>query len=785
MLKQYILALCLPFSLFSQDNFELLDKSGMTTSILYDRAFNVANLTDNDQKVNATYFNQAYSELSQSDYQERFEKRALYDKIKEEAFREKFIPIGIIHTEFNTIKNSAFEDGYIALDASHNVISTGIETNFYDTHQKTIAASLLPKYRGLQSKFKILSDLITNTTASNITAIKIDFDDGLGLRSCALDTEIVSVYTTAGEKQLKFEIGLENGQVVTASSYIKIELSNSDLNTRAPGDESPITAINSVLTYQGFGEAQAHLGTGEYKIYYDNVDGILDKPIFFVDGFDPGDGRTIPLMYNLLDFGNPVQNLAELARDQGFDLVVLNFPTYVSASDNTTIIDGGADFIQRNAFIFIELLNTINAMKEGTNKNVVIGPSMGGLISRYALRYMEQNAMNHDTRLYMSFDSPHRGANVPIGIQYLFNYMLNGDPAVVALEPLVNGLLGSAAAKQMLIDHYSSHLSVGSMFLQDPGLTLPEGAANFRTEFQTELDGMGFPQTTRNVSMINGSGIGAGTGTPGMSLINHTFDTGVVVFPTQAIISSNFTPASSSTITVTDFVGQIDFTGGFGVWTTVYSFQATAQSPSFTDGPDSAPGGLFDLGGFDDGTDPLITEFVNNLNINYFDFIPSVSALALDVTGNGEINWYHNIDLGDGDPPSEAPNSDPYDVINTTPFVNWFMPDTNEVHVTLTETNVNFALMEIFSETLSTSEYELTGIKLEKNPVEDQLNLLLHEPLINVKLSMYDMFGRQVSMDSLGEVSTRISLPIQLNSGIYILKLASDSGSFTTKFIVK
>ena len=228
-----------------------------------------------------------------------------------------------------------------------------------------------------------------------------------------------------------------------------------------------------------------------------------DKPIFFVDGFDPGDGRTIPLMYSLLNFGTPTQNLAELVRDQGFDLVVLNFPTYTSSSDGSTLIDGGADFIQRNAFILTELITTINAMKTGSEQNVLIGPSMGGLISRYALRYMEQNALDHDTRLYMSFDSPHRGANVPIGIQYLFNYMLNGDPAITAIEPVVNGLLNSAAAKQMLVDHFSSHLNVASTYEQDPTKLLPDGAANFRDAFQAELDAMGFPQTTRNVSIIN------------------------------------------------------------------------------------------------------------------------------------------------------------------------------------------------------------------------------------------------------------------------------------------
>ncbi len=242
------------------------------------------------------------------------------------------------------------------------------------------------------------------------------------------------------------------------------------------------TPINATIPYQGFGEAIAHIGTGEYQIYYDNVDGILDKPIIFVDGFDPGDSRTISTMYSALNFGNPVENLADVVRDEGYDLIVLNFPTYTSTSDGSTVIDGGADFIQRNAFILVELLNIINAMKVGSEQNVVIGPSMGGLISRYALRYMEQNALTHDTRLYISFDSPHLGANIPISIQYTFSYLVN-SAGITQVEGGLNSI-NSVAAKQMLLDHYLAHVEADGFTLRNPIVTLPTGAPNFRDAFQ-------------------------------------------------------------------------------------------------------------------------------------------------------------------------------------------------------------------------------------------------------------------------------------------------------------
>ena len=60
--------------------------------------------------------------------------------------------------------------------------------------------------------------------------------------------------------------------------------------------------ITATISYQGYDESQAYFGEGEYEIFLDNVDGVLDKPIIVIDGFDPGDGRNIPALYAALDF---------------------------------------------------------------------------------------------------------------------------------------------------------------------------------------------------------------------------------------------------------------------------------------------------------------------------------------------------------------------------------------------------------------------------------------------------------------------------------------------------
>ena len=508
--------------------------------------------------------------------------------------------------------------------------------------------------------------------------------------------------------------------------------------------------INSTLTYQGFGEAIAHAGTAEYQIYYDNDDGVLDKPIFILDGFDPGDTRDIAALFNSFNNAPTTDNIVTEVRDEGYDLIFVNFPSYTSSTNGTTLIDGGADFIQRNAFSVIALLQLINGMTATTDENVVIGASMGGLIARYALRYMEQNTIAHETRLYISFDSPHLGANIPISIQYLFNYMVNGAPAQTSFQTGLDDL-NSAAAKQMLVDHYLAH--IGGDGVTQSGSNLPTGAPNFRDAFQSELNAMGFPQTIRNVAMINGSGLGATSGLPGANIINHIFS----IPPLSITINLNFAPAATQTNTATSVnLAVAGFPAG--------SFSADAESPAFTDGVDSAPGGITDLNSLGgDGSDPTLNEFVANLNETAYCFIPTVSSLAMSATNN----WY------------TQPN-------NTTPFDNTYIPHANEGHVMVNNGNVAFALSEIREETLSGTKFlaEQT-IKLSLNPVSNSLVLLNRSSQTRAQISIVDMTGKLVFQNNT-ILQERTAIPLNLSSGLYVLNVKSENISLLkTKLVVK
>jgi len=298
------------------------------------------------------------------------------------------------------------------------------------------------------------SKMFVNTTNNKITSIKTNFDDGKGYVLTELDKGVSVNYPSEGVKEIQFEINFQNGDKITRKSFLTVSYSNSDiarLYRRAP------TLISATRTpdLAIYGETDLSAGKCEYEIFTSS-DGVFDKPIYVIDGFDPTDSRNTTAVYNLLtyvDAGGVTRNLGDRIRnEEGFDIVIVNFQNYTKYLGR--IIDGGADYIERNALSVVTVIETLNAQKVGTEQNVIIGPSMGGLISRYALRYMEQNALNHQTRLWISFDSPHYGANVPIGLQHLFNYFAYGYGDSNGVKTLINSMLVSTAAKQMIVNTF-------------------------------------------------------------------------------------------------------------------------------------------------------------------------------------------------------------------------------------------------------------------------------------------------------------------------------------------
>ena len=154
--------------------------------------------------------------------------------------------------------------------------------------------------------------------------------------------------------------------------------------------------------------------------------------------------------------------------------------------------------IENNGLVLAKLLETLYEQHSATMTEdfVVVGASMGGLVSRFGLAWMEANNKPHHTRLFISFDSPQNGAQIPIGLQQMVDKFTQFGG--LAVFPSVrNAIHQSNAAKQLLVHHSSTN----SESIQ---------GHPFRGILQTNLTAVGnYPSQCRIVSISNGNRIGA------------------------------------------------------------------------------------------------------------------------------------------------------------------------------------------------------------------------------------------------------------------------------------
>lgn len=525
---------------------------------------------------------------------------------------------------------------------------------------------------------------------------------------------------------------------------------------QTPGEIGPLTALDSYTTFQGYDETIPHLGQGEYQIFYDNIDGVLDKPLLIVDGFDPEDVNNTTSIYNSLIYGNPSQNYLDNLRDLGIDIVILNFPTYIRPSDSATI-NGGADYIERNGLILVNLLEILKNDLVGDEELIIVGPSMGGLVSRHALTYMEQNALEHQTGLWVSFDAPHLGANIPISFQYAINYIAEqtGD---VDMQNMRDVQLNSPAAKQLLLDHYAAHLQSGSPFLQDLAIQLPT-PNSFRDDFMLEMNSLGFPAQPRKLSIVNGSLNSTMVESPGAIIMDTSLDFGNNA---GADIVMHFTPAEDTTNFEVDYI-QPTFLGiPVGA-----AFYAYAESPSYTAGLDSAPGGtvLFE-NFFGPNPTPAQQEILDALQVEAFSFIPTLSSMAID-----EQNWYNSVDGSE-----------------VHPFDDYIGNNINEPHLTLNQDFVDFLNTEILNFYLSTADANsATNFRFLGNPVSENIRIQLSETMSNQELfiTIYNSLGQQVANYALRNNEALVSIPSPSTNGVYFVRLSNDILQSTKRIVVQ
>lgn len=252
-----------------------------------------------------------------------------------------------------------------------------------------------------------------------------------------------------------------------------------------------VTSENGTLAQTG-AKVSIH-----YSSKPNGTPGCLNKPVVFVEGIDFGyrgwptgcrDGKCGNTGYLDLLKGKQwdvesqswtdwrsIENspaVLKQYRDSGFDIVYIDFWD-------------GADFIENNAVVVKEAIKQIQQRLCGKHIHIV-GASMGALVAKRALTMLENDTLSQCIHSYTSFDGPHLGANIPLGLQATLNYYASVSGK---LRDLRDRMLNRPASKQMLLVHYQNQ----------------DQPHEFHRKYMADTNAQAYPKLPWKFSVINGS----------------------------------------------------------------------------------------------------------------------------------------------------------------------------------------------------------------------------------------------------------------------------------------
>jgi|GEM_PF-617942 len=366
-------------------------------------------------------------------------------------------------------------------------------------------------------------DLFLSNGKENIKKIEIDFDDDRsGYKEIVFGQRINVSYSENGIYHWTIRTTLANGEQLVTKIIFSVEDYTNPNQTDVPifmPSNSIIPKVGAVLRIQ----------------YAPSHNGQIKKPFIIAEGFDSrsllrpeslGGDRTLKnFLEGNEDLPNSGWNLWSLLT-QEYDLIYIDWRN-------------GTDNIKSNSEVLREVIKWVNQKKSqagSTEPNVLLGQSMGGLVGRYTLAKMEKiYNEDHDVRLFIAHDSPMRGANTPLGVQYFTRHMYSKYIA----SPILYGVVEFYIP--VMLDFLNAIPLVGFNFSSESlnvALTIQDTPAavqmnNHYVDFygnattiphqtwQQEFDAMGYPQNSRNIAISNGNECAFGHGfEPGDKIIS-------------------------------------------------------------------------------------------------------------------------------------------------------------------------------------------------------------------------------------------------------------------------
>ena len=537
-----------------------------------------------------------------------------------------------------------------------------------------------------------------------ITSVSIDFGDGAGPRTIAKGGSVSIYYAATGLKTITATISTVNGSR-TALASIQYERPAYYFQPDVTWNVSVAPVYTSINDYLGMTRGAGTLSIcGEEGSIFDIIncdinpgadvsvmtgcDRVFDRPIIILEGYDTDNSLTIDGMIRRFAGYDFVDEMLSA----GHDLVFVNFKK-------------PQDFIQNNAKVLEDIIGRVNAIKSGTAPGTIIGFSMGGLVARWCLRDMENRGVSHHIGKYFSYDAPHQGANIPLGLQYLFGEMSRDFEFLKWKKPFSGERLNqsffdlvqtskSPATRQLLVTKGAND---DAAFNWSPNLSTLDPV---RAKFAEELENLGYPQQAVCYGIAFGRGNNtAGTRDAGNGVQFGNFGPGSKIFEGSIIFLLANATATAYAVPengVNDYICRYRYAGWkvvriFGVAVgalpsiKVRNFKYTGYFPY-----DDAPGGYETtqsqfVDRFNDKSNNGLALPASNLGHHGHNFIPTASALDLRNQGYNAANkWqsnnmFFNIDANIASPGTLTGNNLNTPALSPFQFVQTYTSDCGAV----------------------------------------------------------------------------------------------------------
>jgi hypothetical protein len=337
-------------------------------------------------------------------------------------------------------------------------------------------------YRGSHVRFYLDPELYISNTGETPQSIEVDLDDGNGFRSTALGETLEANYERASVKNIKLRASYAQ-ETLSASFLFTLESAS-----KAPKYDQKWSLQGSIVlgdkTYTARGKAYVYFGYENFT----NKHTSIQQPLIIADGFP---GHDYDWLYDKMSQLGTMRALLLW----GYDVI---FVTYKD----------GEEEIQKSAAVVMACIQEAISLNSSCQL-VVGGGSMGGLTARFALAYMEQEQIPHHTRLFFTFDTPHRGACLPMALQWAAGFFKDASSKAADKWELI----GSGAGRQLLIYNYPKWMS---------GDTQPLFDEQFWTQLFALNNHTGYPQQPTKIAIADGSGGG-----------------GLVLQPTATLVEGN------------------------------------------------------------------------------------------------------------------------------------------------------------------------------------------------------------------------------------------------------